>query len=130
MKELRKPPTGTGTETGESTAASWKWYSLMDEAIGSRPSISPPCLFASSWEECPSTSAASSSVSVPPENEEDDEGESSNVPAKRSRLSVMEFLERAEKRDEEREKREQEREKKEEREERLLRLLERIVEKI
>ena len=53
------------------------------------------------------------------------------VPAKMSRLSVMQFLERAEKRDEEREKREQEREKKEEeREDRLIRLLERIVEKM
>lgn len=27
------------TEDGEVTAASWKWYSVSDEALGSRPSI-------------------------------------------------------------------------------------------
>ncbi|KAL0175366.1 hypothetical protein M9458_031334, partial [Cirrhinus mrigala] len=36
------------TEDGEPTAASWKWYSAMDEAIGGRPSITPPALIASS----------------------------------------------------------------------------------
>ncbi|XP_041860932.1 uncharacterized protein LOC121652269 [Melanotaenia boesemani] len=128
-KELRKPPTGTGTETEEPTAASWKWFSLMDEAIGSKPSVRPPCLIASSWEESPSTSVAPSSVSVP--HDEEDEGESS-TPAKRPRLeSLLHFLEKAEKREEEREKREEEREKKEEeRQERLLSLLEKIIEKI
>ncbi|RXN24135.1 TBC1 domain family member 10B-like protein [Labeo rohita] len=50
-KELRKPPTGIGTESGESTAGTWKWYNLMDEAIGGRPSIQPPILIASSEEE-------------------------------------------------------------------------------
>ncbi|RXN25448.1 TBC1 domain family member 10B-like protein [Labeo rohita] len=50
-QELRKPPTGIGTESGESTAGTWKWYNLMDEAIGGRPSIQPPILIASSEEE-------------------------------------------------------------------------------
>ncbi len=36
------------TEDGEVTAASWKWYSVLDEAIGGRPSITPPNLIASS----------------------------------------------------------------------------------
>ncbi|KAG1926487.1 hypothetical protein F2P79_024843 [Pimephales promelas] len=29
--------TGVSTEDGEPTAASWKWYTAMDEAIGGRP---------------------------------------------------------------------------------------------
>ena len=45
---LKCPRTGVSTEGGEATAASWKWYSLMDEAIGGRPSVTPPVLIASS----------------------------------------------------------------------------------
>ncbi|KAK9957700.1 hypothetical protein ABG768_011923 [Culter alburnus] len=41
-KELKCPPTGTGTESGEATAASWPFFIPMDEAIGGRPSIAPP----------------------------------------------------------------------------------------
>ncbi|XP_033991068.1 uncharacterized protein LOC117486669 [Trematomus bernacchii] len=43
-KELKTPPTGTGTDEGEATAATWPWFSLMHEAIGSRPSMEPPVL--------------------------------------------------------------------------------------
>ncbi|CAL8241896.1 unnamed protein product, partial [Gadus morhua 'NCC'] len=43
-KELKAPRTGVSTEGGETTAASWKWYGPMDEALGGRPSISPPVL--------------------------------------------------------------------------------------
>ncbi|KAI2643034.1 Formin-like protein 14 [Labeo rohita] len=43
-KELRCPPTGTGTDGGEATAATWPWFSAMHEAIGGRPSIEPPIL--------------------------------------------------------------------------------------
>ena len=39
------------TEGGGVTAASWKWYALMDEALGTRPSVTPPVLFASSSRE-------------------------------------------------------------------------------
>ncbi|XP_041838406.1 trihelix transcription factor GT-3a-like [Melanotaenia boesemani] len=46
--DLKRPRTGVSTEGGGVTAASWKWYSFMDEAIGSRPSVTPPVLFASS----------------------------------------------------------------------------------
>ena len=49
FKELKKPPTGQSTESGEDTAASWKWYPLMDAALGERPSIRPPVLVASAW---------------------------------------------------------------------------------
>ena len=69
MQELRKPPTGSGTESGESTAGNWKWFSPMDEAIGGRPSIQPPCLIASAWGENPPVSASASPDSVPPESE-------------------------------------------------------------
>jgi len=34
---LKCPQTGVSTEDGEPTAASWKWYTAMDEAIGGRP---------------------------------------------------------------------------------------------
>ncbi|KAK7939598.1 hypothetical protein WMY93_002924 [Mugilogobius chulae] len=112
-KELRRPPTGSGTETGETTAATWKWYSLMDEAIGSRPSVQPPCLIASSRGEGPSTSAASSQVSVPQEQEdEEDEEQDEGRTGRRKRArrdSLVELLKQAEKREEERERKEEER---------------------
>jgi len=44
------------------TAASWKWYTVMDEAIGGRPSITPHALFAS----CGPDVAVASSSSVRP----------------------------------------------------------------
>lgn len=131
MQELRKPPTGSGTESGEATAGNWKWFSLMDEAIGGRPSIQPPCLIASAWGENPPVPASASPDSVPPEQEsqgvdQESEPESEPAPPKRQRREdpVVELMERQEKRAEEREKRE------EAREERLLSLLERIVEKM
>ncbi|XP_050960172.1 luc7-like protein 3 [Labeo rohita] len=63
-KELKCPPTGVSTEDGEPTAASWKWYSAMDEAIGGRPSITPPALIASSGPDV--AVCSSSSVSPAP----------------------------------------------------------------
>lgn len=47
------------TEDGGVTAASWKWYSAMDEAIGGRPSITPPTLIASSGPDVAVTSPSS-----------------------------------------------------------------------
>ena len=47
LQDLKNPPTGTGTDQGEATAGSWQWFALMHEAIGSRPSITPPVLIAS-----------------------------------------------------------------------------------
>ena len=121
MQELRKPPTGSGTESGEATAGNWKWFSLMDEAIGGRPSIQPPCLIASAWGENPPVPASASPDSV----DQESESESEPAPPKRQRRDpVVELMERQEKRAKEREKRE------EAREERLLSLLERIVEKM
>ncbi|XP_034059801.1 uncharacterized protein LOC117538309 [Gymnodraco acuticeps] len=43
-KELRCPPTGSGTDRGEATAATWPYFTAMHEAIGGRPSIDPPTL--------------------------------------------------------------------------------------
>ncbi|XDV26593.1 hypothetical protein PO909_030249, partial [Leuciscus waleckii] len=62
-KDLKCPQTGRGTEDGETTAASWKWYTAMDEAIGGRPSITPPALVAS----CGQDVAVAFSSSVSPE---------------------------------------------------------------
>ena len=131
MQEVKKPPSGSGTESGEKTASNWKWYDIMDEAIGGKPSITPPILIATSWEESPprsdsrSTSQASPD-SVPPGSTSvttSDHTSPDPVPAKKRRDGVLEFLERAEEREEERSKRE------EAREERMLSLLEKMAEK-
>ena len=81
---LKHPRTGVSTEGGETTAASWKWYSLMDEAIGSRPSIEPPVLFASSN---PEVARASPPPVVTP-----DRGASSVSTPKRRRVDTLEIL--------------------------------------
>lgn len=60
---------GSGTESGEPTATTWKWFSLMDEAIGGWPSIQPPCLNALARGENPPVSASASPDSVPLEAE-------------------------------------------------------------
>lgn len=44
---MKNPPTGTGTDGGEATAAAWPWFDAMHEALGERPSIQPPTLVAS-----------------------------------------------------------------------------------
>ncbi|CAM4735544.1 unnamed protein product [Leuciscus chuanchicus] len=62
-RDLKCPQTGVSTEDGGATAASWKWYAAMDEAIGGRPSITPPALVAS----CGPDVAVASSSSVRPE---------------------------------------------------------------
>ncbi len=59
MQDLKCPQTGVSTEDGEVTAASWKWYSVLDEAIGCRPSITPPNLIASSGPDAAVTSPSS-----------------------------------------------------------------------
>ncbi|KAL7381994.1 hypothetical protein ABVT39_014710 [Epinephelus coioides] len=46
-KDLKCPRTGVSTEGAETTAATWKCYGLMDAALGSKPSISPPLLISS-----------------------------------------------------------------------------------
>ncbi|XP_074548761.1 uncharacterized protein LOC141806935 [Halichoeres trimaculatus] len=64
-KELRNPPTGTGTDGGEATAATWPWFSLMHEAIGARPCIEPPVLMDSCVGENPHTDAAGAFMAGP-----------------------------------------------------------------
>ncbi|KAF4114234.1 hypothetical protein G5714_004457 [Onychostoma macrolepis] len=111
-KELRKPPTGIGTESGESTAGTWKWYDLTDEAIGGMPSIQPPILIASSEEES-IVPAVSSPDSVHEEAEQQDRRESGEPgPAKKQKKDkdpVLDFLEREAERAEERLRREERR---------------------
>ncbi|XDV25462.1 hypothetical protein PO909_029378 [Leuciscus waleckii] len=46
-KDLKCLQSGVSTEGGELTAASWKWYGVMDAALGSKPSITPPVLIQS-----------------------------------------------------------------------------------
>ncbi len=60
-----------GTESGEPTAGTWEWFSLMDEAF-----VQPPCLIASAWDENPSVSKPVSTDSVPSEADDTSEPES------------------------------------------------------
>ncbi len=56
--------TNRGWHRGEATAATWPWFILMVEAIGGRPSISPPVLISSSIQNEPGPLSSSASVSV------------------------------------------------------------------
>ncbi|KAI7814524.1 hypothetical protein IRJ41_021122 [Triplophysa rosa] len=125
--ELRCPPTGTGTDDGEATAATWPWFSAMHEAIGGRPSIKPPILIDSCDAEVAICAAVSTdSSSSPPasvsqrsvEEEEVNSGHSATnslmqkdmpltssdpSPAKKRRLNrVLDFLQQESKKVEER----------------------------
>ncbi|KAG1935835.1 hypothetical protein F2P79_019086 [Pimephales promelas] len=84
-KELRCPPTGTGTDSGEATAATWQWFSAMHEAIGGRPSIEPPILIDSCDAEVTRCSIVSKDPGSPPsafveEREEEENTTSSAMP--------------------------------------------------
>ncbi|CAL8339822.1 unnamed protein product [Gadus morhua 'NCC'] len=46
-KDLRTPKTGSGTESGEVTVATWQYFDLMHEVLGARPAIDPPVLVSS-----------------------------------------------------------------------------------
>lgn len=46
-RELRKPPTGSGTDQGRETPSTWTYYLAMHEALVSRPAISPRVLVSS-----------------------------------------------------------------------------------
>ncbi|KAL3045269.1 hypothetical protein OYC64_013516 [Pagothenia borchgrevinki] len=81
-QELRTPATGTGTDQGEATAATWPWFSAMHEAIGGRPSIEPPILFDSCDRENPapvapvaSNGSTSAAAAVQAWEEEEEEEE-------------------------------------------------------
>ncbi|KAK0146505.1 hypothetical protein N1851_014168 [Merluccius polli] len=83
-KELKCPRTGVSTEGGETTAASWKWYTLMDEAIGDRPSVTPPVLIASSSRDVTVVTPPPPPVLIP-------ERSMTSTP-KRRRVDVMDLL--------------------------------------
>ncbi|XP_078099886.1 uncharacterized protein LOC144512817 [Sander vitreus] len=50
-KELRTPKTGSGTDMGEVTAATWQFYEDMHKVLGARPSLDPPLVGASFYED-------------------------------------------------------------------------------
>ncbi|ROI90140.1 hypothetical protein DPX16_23601, partial [Anabarilius grahami] len=89
-KDLKCPRTGVSTEDGEHTAASWKWYSLMDKAIGGRPSVTPPVLIASSSQDAAVCSPPS--VVTPERSEERITPKRRRVEAKND--SLIELLEK------------------------------------
>ncbi|CAL8311145.1 unnamed protein product [Gadus morhua 'NCC'] len=47
VADLRTPKTGSGTESGEVTVATWQYYDLMHKVLGARPAIDPPVLVSS-----------------------------------------------------------------------------------
>ncbi|CAL8370178.1 unnamed protein product [Gadus morhua 'NCC'] len=49
--DLRTPKTGSGTESGEVTVATWQYYDLMHKVLGARPTIDPPVLVSSIQED-------------------------------------------------------------------------------
>ncbi|KAA0712496.1 hypothetical protein E1301_Tti021509 [Triplophysa tibetana] len=79
--ELRCPPTGTGTDSGEATAATWLWFSAMHEAIGGRPSIEPPILTDSCDAEVTGSSAVSNEPGLSPSASVDEREEDSTTSA-------------------------------------------------
>ncbi|MED6288268.1 hypothetical protein CHARACLAT_024927 [Characodon lateralis] len=64
-KDLSLPKTGSGTDEGEVTAATWIFYAAMHEAIGQKPTVNPVSLY----------SSGPSSVVVSPSQTEDDKEE-------------------------------------------------------
>ncbi|KAL2092987.1 hypothetical protein ACEWY4_010299 [Coilia grayii] len=43
-RKLRGPTTGSGTDEGEETAATWRYFEEMHAALGGKPAIDPPVL--------------------------------------------------------------------------------------
>ncbi|XP_077056083.1 uncharacterized protein LOC143707230 isoform X2 [Siphateles boraxobius] len=111
FKELKQSPSGVETKSGDTVAINWKWFELMNEAIGWRLSL----ISSASPNYC-STELL--------ETDESDPGFSPLPPTRQHKDPVLEFLEREAERSEARERRA------EEREEKLLNLLERIVDKM
>ena len=46
-RDLKTPKTGTGTENGEDTSASWPYFEAMDDALRHHHNINPPILISS-----------------------------------------------------------------------------------
>ncbi|KAM3608120.1 uncharacterized protein V6R79_019415 [Siganus canaliculatus] len=103
-KELKAPRTGVSTEGGETTAATWKWFQVMDEVMGQRPSITPPNLITSAMA-CEPVAAA---VSPPEEGRR----------KRRREDDLLEFMREMEEREEDRERKAEDREERRERERR------------
>ncbi|KAK9977104.1 hypothetical protein ABG768_018925 [Culter alburnus] len=102
-KDLKCPQTGVSTEGGESTAASWKWYGVMDAALGCKPSITPPLLIQSGSKDI--VNSSSSSVAGP----------SDLAPTNRTRRSEGDLLTYLKEMEEKEAKREEEAQQREER---------------
>ncbi|XP_073672963.1 uncharacterized protein [Garra rufa] len=107
-KDLKCPQSGLSTEGGELTAASWKWYGVMDAALGSKPSITPPVLIQSGSQD----DAVGSSPSVA--DPSDDAGRKRKRGSGESELLV--YLRELEEREAKREEQAQQREERRERE--------------
>ncbi|CAL8310710.1 unnamed protein product [Boreogadus saida] len=65
-KDLKSPKTGSGTDEGEVTAASWQFYDDMHEVLGSRPSIDPVVIVASFSEDPTTLDIVESTATSPP----------------------------------------------------------------
>ncbi|XDV36388.1 hypothetical protein PO909_006177 [Leuciscus waleckii] len=47
QQDLKTPKTGSGTDAGQVTAATWQFFEDMHEVLGGRPSMDPPVVIAS-----------------------------------------------------------------------------------
>ncbi|XP_046874466.1 uncharacterized protein LOC124466643 [Hypomesus transpacificus] len=136
-KELRTPKTGSGTDRGEVTAATWQFYEDMHEVLGARPSLDPPVVVASFNEDPtpirmeivePSSPASTSAVGFAPRSETSAMAgpptPSPHKKRKRYNQEILDFL------TEESSKEQRRHEESEAKTERFLVLFEKLVEKL
>ncbi|KAK0143116.1 Reticulocyte-binding protein 2 a [Merluccius polli] len=95
--DLKCPRSRVSTEGGEATAAFWKWYGVMDVALGSKPSITQPVLISSASQE----TVVVSTPSVADPVIQDDWTPSRK--RRREEGQVINYIEQMEKREERRE---------------------------
>ena len=143
FQDLKDPPTGKGVEAGSVTAATWKWYTEMDAALGGQDSVNAPLVVASNLTATSGGVVVRKDPASTPSTSQAEEEEAIRPKRRReSREDVLDFLREQAERDEERNKeevkREEEREKREEereraashRAERYLSLFEKLVDKM
>ncbi|XP_060883028.1 uncharacterized protein LOC132954487 [Labrus mixtus] len=132
-KELKTPRTGSGTDAGEVTAATWQFLGDMHEVLGARPSMDPPVVVASFGDAdptaillemvestCSDTSGTSDSAASPMASP----SPPTHSPPKKKKNSLLNFL------IEESAKEQKRHEESEAKTERFLGLFERLIEKI
>ncbi|XP_041943694.1 KH homology domain-containing protein 4-like [Alosa sapidissima] len=78
-KDLKQPKTGSGTDSGETTASNWRYYEAMHAVLGGRPAIDPPVIVASFKPAEDPTSLLMAIVTPEPEPPEEDISEAGST---------------------------------------------------